>query len=68
MYVKASSRKTKDGQVIRYLQLAHNEWDAQAGISRTKILHSFGREVGVLPRGGQRFAGNPGPAPRRCAA
>jgi hypothetical protein len=24
-----------------------------------------GREVGVLPRGGQRFAGNPGPAPRR---
>lgn len=44
MYVKASSRKTKDGQVIRYLQLAHNEWDAQAGISRTKILHSFGRE------------------------
>ena len=44
MYVKASSRKTKDGQVIRYLQLAHNEWDAQAGISRTKVLHSFGRE------------------------
>jgi hypothetical protein len=44
VYVKASSRKTKDGQVIRYLQLAHNEWDAQAGVSRTKILHSFGRE------------------------
>ena len=44
MYLKASSRKTKDGQVIRYLQLAHNEWDAQAGVSRTKILHSFGRE------------------------
>jgi hypothetical protein len=44
VYVKASSRRTKDGQVIRYLQLAHNEWDAQAGVSRTKILHSFGRE------------------------
>jgi hypothetical protein len=44
VYVKASSRKTKDGQVIRYLQLAHNEWDAQAGVSRTKVLHSFGRE------------------------
>jgi hypothetical protein len=42
--VKASSRKTKDGQVIRYLQLAHNEWDTQAGVSRTKVLHSFGRE------------------------
>ena len=28
----------------RYLQLAHNEWDAAAGVSRTKILYSFGRE------------------------
>jgi hypothetical protein len=44
VYVKASSRKTRDGQVIRYLQLAHNEWDASAGCSRTKVLHSFGRE------------------------
>jgi hypothetical protein len=44
VYVKASSRKTKDGQVIRYLQLARNEWDGQGGVSRTKILHSFGRE------------------------
>jgi hypothetical protein len=44
VYVKASSRKTKNGQVIRYLQLAHNEWDAAAGVSRAKILHSFGRE------------------------
>ena len=50
MYVKASSRKTKDGQVIRYLQLAHNEWDAQAGVSRTKVLHSFGREDETRPR------------------
>lgn len=44
MYVKASTRKTKDGQVIRYLQLAHNEWDPVAGQSRTKVLYSFGRE------------------------
>jgi hypothetical protein len=44
VYVKASSRKTKDGQVIRYLQLARNEWDGAAGVSRTKILYSFGRE------------------------
>jgi Transposase DDE domain len=39
-----SSRRNKGGQVVRYLQLAHNEWDAQAGVSRTKVLHSFGRE------------------------
>jgi hypothetical protein len=43
VYVRASSRKTKDG-TVRYLQLAHNEWDADAGISRPKILFSFGRE------------------------
>lgn len=29
---------------MRYLQLAHNEWDPVAGRSRTKVLHSFGRE------------------------
>lgn len=44
MYVKASSRRTRDGSVVRYLQLAHNEWDAEAGMSRTKVLYSFGRE------------------------
>ena len=42
--MRVSSRKNKSGQVVRYLQLAHNEWDAQAGVSRTKVLHSFGRE------------------------
>ncbi len=44
MYVKASTRRTREGQVIRYLQLAHNEWDPDAGVSRTKVLYSFGRE------------------------
>jgi hypothetical protein len=29
---------------VRYLQLAHNEWDPQAGVSRTKVLYWFGRE------------------------
>jgi hypothetical protein len=43
MYVRTTSRKTKDG-TVRYLQLAHSEWDAEAGISRPKILFSFGRE------------------------
>jgi Transposase DDE domain len=44
MYVRVSQRANKSGQVVRYLQLAHNEWDAAAGVSRTKIIHSFGRE------------------------
>jgi hypothetical protein len=44
VYVRVSQRSNKSGQVVRYLQLAHNEWDAAAGVSRTKVLHSFGRE------------------------
>jgi len=41
--VKTSVRTTRSGSV-RYLQLAHNEWDAGAQRSRTRILHNFGRE------------------------
>ena len=44
VYVKASTRKTRDGQAIRYLQLAHNEWDPATKASKTRVLHSFGRE------------------------
>jgi Transposase DDE domain len=29
---------------VRYLQLAHNEWDASTKTSRPKVLYSFGRE------------------------
>jgi Transposase DDE domain len=43
MYVKTSTRKTKDG-TVRYLQLAHNEWDAAARRSVPKVVYSFGRE------------------------
>ncbi|HET8658939.1 MAG TPA: IS1634 family transposase [Micromonosporaceae bacterium] len=44
VYVRVSSRKIASGQRVRYLQLAHNEWDPAAKMSRTKVLHSFGRE------------------------
>ena len=43
MYVKTTSRKVKGGEV-RYLHLAHNEWDAAARRSVPKLLYSFGRE------------------------
>ena len=43
MYVKTSVRKTKNGEV-RYLQLAHNEWDAASRRSVPKIVYSLGRE------------------------
>ena len=43
MYVKTPVRKTKTGEV-RYLQLAHNEWDAAKGRSVPKVVYGFGRE------------------------
>ena len=42
-YVKTSSRTTRSG-VVRYLQLAHNEWDAGLQRSRTRVLYNCGRE------------------------
>ncbi len=53
MYVKTSIRKTKNG-AVRYLQLAHNEWDAAAKRSMPKVVYSFGREEH------QRITRNPG--------
>src|SRR5712691_7088686 len=44
MYVKTTSRKNKDGTPVRYLHLAHNEWDGAASRSVPKVLYSFGRE------------------------
>ena len=42
-YVKTSVRTTRAG-TVRYLQLAHNEWDQDAQRSRTRVLYNFGRE------------------------
>ena len=45
MYLRTiTSRPRKDGSRVRYLQLAHNEWDPEAGQSVAKVVHSFGRE------------------------
>jgi hypothetical protein len=44
MYLRRTVRKRKDGSEVGYLQLAHNEWDASAGHSVVRVLHSFGRE------------------------
>jgi hypothetical protein len=43
MFVKTSTRRNRDGSPVRYLQLAHNEWDPAAKTSRTKVIYSFGR-------------------------
>ncbi|MGH3143180.1 MAG: IS1634 family transposase [Gaiellales bacterium] len=45
MYLRTiTSRPRKDGSVVRYLQLAHNEWDPERRCSVAKVVHSFGRE------------------------
>ena len=41
--MKTSVRRTKAGEV-RYLQLAHNEWDAAKGRSVPRVMYGFGRE------------------------
>ncbi|MDI3281540.1 MAG: hypothetical protein QJR13_09240, partial [Bacillota bacterium] len=43
MYLRTTSRKNKDGSVVRYLQLAHNVWDSQAGCAKAQVLYNFGR-------------------------
>jgi hypothetical protein len=44
--------------VVRYLQLAHNEWDGAAGVSRTKVVYSFGREDELDRAGIERLIGS----------
>jgi hypothetical protein len=44
MYVKTTSRKIKDGAEVRYLHLAHNQWDPAKQRSVPQVLYSFGRE------------------------
>ncbi len=44
MYVKTTTRRNKDGTPVRYLHLAHNQWDQAAGRSVPKILYGLGRE------------------------
>jgi Transposase DDE domain len=44
MYLRTTSKRRGDGSVVRYLQLAHNEWDAKVGQAKAKVLYSFGRE------------------------
>jgi hypothetical protein len=43
---------------VRYLQLAHNEWDAAAGMSRTRVVYSFGREDELDRAGIERLIGS----------
>lgn len=47
MYIRTIQRKNKDGSVVRYIQLAQNQWDPQARCAKAKVLFNFGREEEV---------------------
>ena len=44
MYLRTTSQTRKDGTVVRYLQLAHNVWNADKGRAEAAVLYNFGRE------------------------
>ena len=43
MYLRSTKRKNKDGSVVEYYQLAHNERHPVTRKPVAKIIHSFGR-------------------------
>jgi hypothetical protein len=43
MYLRESRRINRDGSVVAYLQLAHNQRHPQTGTSTAKVIHNFGR-------------------------
>ena len=47
MYLRETKRTNRDGSVVRYLQLAHNERHPETGISTARVIHNFGRAENV---------------------
>ena len=43
MYLRQTKRTNRDGSVVSYLQLAHNERHPQTGAPTAKVIHNFGR-------------------------
>jgi hypothetical protein len=63
VYLRTTARRTKGGEVVRYLALAHNERN-ERGVPVAKVIHNLGREdlldrdaLARLVRSIQRFLG-----------
>jgi transposase len=63
VYLRATAKRTKSGELVRYLQLAHNERN-ERGVAVARVIHNFGREDQLdreglvrLVRSIQRFLG-----------
>jgi hypothetical protein len=47
MYLRETRRTNRDGSVVAYLQLAHNERRPETGNPVAKVIHNFGRAENV---------------------
>ena len=47
MYLRETRRTNRDGSVVSYLQLAHNERHPSTGTPVAKVIHNFGRAESV---------------------
>jgi len=47
MYLRETRRTNRDGSVVAYLQLAHNERHPDTGSSVARVIHNFGRAENV---------------------
>ncbi len=43
MYLRETRRTNRDGSVVSYLQLAHNERHPENGSPVAKVIHNIGR-------------------------
>jgi hypothetical protein len=43
VYLRETKRRNKDGSVVSYLQLAHNQRHPESGSPVARIIHNFGR-------------------------
>jgi len=43
VYLRVTQRRNKGGEIVRYLQLAHNERN-ERGVPVARVIHTFGRE------------------------
>jgi len=58
MYLRETRRTNRDGSVVAYLQLAHNERHPETGNPVAKVIHNFGRAENVDRQALARLVGS----------
>jgi len=58
MYLRETRRTNRDGSVVAYLQLAHNERHPETGNPVAKVIHNFGRAEHVDRQALARLVGS----------